>query len=88
MKTKWKARKIVIIFLILLISLCGCTKIETARPDVEHEDSGRFIAIDRGFSYTVIVDKETGVEYFWANHGGVTPLFDENGNFLIWEEGG
>lgn len=88
MKTKWKARKIVIIFLIFLISLCGCTKIETARPDTEHEDSGRFIAIDRGFSYTVIVDKETGIEYFWANHGGVTPLFDENGNFLIWEEGG
>lgn len=77
MKTRWKARKIVIIFLILLISLCGCTKIE-----------GRFIAIDRGLSYTVIVDKQTGIEYFWANHGGVTPLFDENGHFLIWEEGG
>ena len=49
----------------------------------EQEDSGRFLTVDYGLSYTVIVDTRSGVEYF-VRGTEVEPLIDSYGQPMIY----
>lgn len=60
--------------LALVIILCGCGK-----------NDGRFVVVYREpHTFTVVVDTETGVEYFRQRNGGVCPLIDSYGNPYIY----
>ncbi len=48
------------------------------------EKQGRFLYLHTEPSWYIVVDKETGVEYF-TNRYIFTPLVDKSGNPLIWE---
>lgn len=49
----------------------------------EQEDSGRFLTIDEGLTYSVIVDCDSGVEYLVRVYD-IEPLIDSYGNPLIY----
>lgn len=67
---------------VLLIStiFIYMTRIGIADP----KEQGRFLYLQSEPSWSIVVDTETGVEYF-TNRYIFTPLVDESGNPLIWE---
>lgn len=60
--------------------LSGCAKQTTFN---EGHDK-RFVIIESRIDYEVLVDTETGVEYFKVYHGGFTPLIDSYGNPYVF----
>jgi hypothetical protein len=78
-----------VIIVLCTLSLLGCT---AASHDVKDNESGRFKVISNetmsGEYRQVIVDKETGVEYFFQLYsygGGMTVLVDKDGKPIIYE---
>lgn len=72
-------KKLIAFLLLLIIAatlLCGCGKSE------EHSD--RFITVDRETYFEIVVDTETGIEYFRQYTGGICPLIDSYGNPYIY----
>lgn len=73
-----------ILFFACSLYFCGCSEAK-----VENDNSGeRFYRAIEGWYNDVLVDKETGVMYFYRKEGysgGLTVMVDEDGKPLIWE---
>ena len=63
------------------IALLACVLLLTSCK--EQEDSGRFLTIDEGLTYSVIVDSRSGVEYI-VKGTEIEPLIDSYGNPMIY----
>lgn len=63
------------------LALLACVLLLTSCK--KQEDSGRFLTIDEGLTYSVIVDCDSGVEYLVRGQG-IEPLIDSYGNPLIY----
>ena len=54
-------------------------------------DRERFIEIDRGmacgYRSVIAADRETGILYLFTEDGGVSPLFQGDGELMIYDEG-
>jgi hypothetical protein len=86
-------KKLIVIFFALIVLLCGCGK----KVGESFTKSDRFIIVsgesnsNAPYYETIIADKNTGVLYlviYSGNHCGITPLIDENGVPLLWEDWG
>ena len=79
-------RKLIsILFLSIMLAGCGAS----SEADAVIFEEGRFICIEMGSSWQVLVDSETGVMYVVSdgmyNRGTFTLLVDADRNPLIWE---
>ena len=86
-----------ILSLILLFSAAGCAVSVSDDDDIREEKTNRFVVVDRSerksnFMYDIMVDTETRIVYVYmrVNSGdcgtaGFTPLLDENGEPMKWE---
>lgn len=63
------------------IALLACVLLLTSCK--KQEDSGRFLTIDEGLTYSVIVDCDSGVEYLVRGQD-IEPLIDSYGNPMIY----
>lgn len=68
------------VVVLLVVEVIAAQLIRIADP----EEQGRFLYLQTKQSWSIVVDTETGVEYF-TNRYIFTPLVDESGNPLIWE---
>lgn len=54
-------------------------------------DREKFVEIDRGMACghrsVVAADRETGVLYLFTEDGGVSPLFQSDGELMIYDAG-
>lgn len=73
-------KKLAIIVTIVLILLCGCSN---SKSNI-HE---RFIQVEDGGCYSIIVDTKTDVIYLRYNGGaykGITVLLNSDGTPMLW----
>ena len=73
------------LMIILLLTLCGCSKMSTIddKPPENKVERTRFIKIESYGYGSIIIDSETNIEYWMSegayNTGTLTMLVDENG---------
>lgn len=79
--------KKVIALLLILLMLAGCGF--SARAESKSGNNKRFVIIETGQTYTIVVDRKTWVMYAVSdgayNHGTFTLLVDKDGSPLIWD---
>lgn len=69
-------KKVVALLLALPIALTACGADE---DKTDESKEGRFSKIEEKFSYSIIIDNETGVEYIRTSYGGFSPLYNPDG---------
>ena len=76
-------KKRMLILLLLVVSLSGCTGVEKMVDSVSY--GTRFVIISQDAYGDVVYDEKTGVEY-WRSRSGynLTFLVDRDGNPLIY----
>lgn len=81
--------KLFVLILIISVLLCSCD----GETDIieKQEGEGRFAMIERDLNgphndIYVYVDTVTGVQYSLTPTGSLMPLYDKDGNLLIYEE--
>lgn len=83
--------KRIIIVLLALILLTGCTKVEGIEKP-EAENVSRFVIVEKTAIWEIVVDKDTHVMYAISlggyNAGTFTLLVDAEGEPLIYKETG
>jgi uncharacterized protein YxeA len=82
--------KKIIIALLALMLLVGCTKVEEIEKP-KAENVSRFVTVETTSTWKVVVDKDThvmyAVSYGGYNAGTFTLLVDADGKPLIYERG-
>lgn len=90
----------IILILALIITMVGCSVVvdDDDEEEVSEREHGRFLIIEhnthrRDLHYDIVVDKETHIVYIFMKNGtgtatyaGLTPLLDENGEPMKWED--
>lgn len=71
-----------LICILLIIPLCGCDTTEQIEDNSSQQ--GRFAILFNDGSVTVVVDRETGVQYLSNYKAGTVVMVDENGKPLIY----
>lgn len=77
-----------LLFVLTLLLLSSCTVRIKSRDFEENSneplESYRFVVFEQRYGYSLIYDRETGVEYFYAKAGAghsdyITPILDKDG---------
>ena len=71
-----------IVCVLICLSFCGCDTIEPIEDNSSQQ--GRFAILFDNGSVTVVVDRETGVQYLSNYKGGTVVMVDESGKPLIY----
>lgn len=78
----------------LLVGVLGRVMITLQYPSTHlffPADRERFIEVDRGMACghrsVVAADRETGVLYILTDDGGISPLFQSDGELMIYDAG-
>lgn len=78
----------------LLVGVLGRVMITLQHPSTHlffPADRERFIKVDRGTACghrsVVAADRETGVLYILTDDGGISPLFQSDGELMIYDAG-
>lgn len=79
---------------LLLVGVLGRVMITLQHPSTHlffPTDRERFIEVDRGTACghrsVVAADRETGVLYILTDDGGISPLFQSDGELMIYDAG-
>ena len=69
--------------------LCGCDDVQTSKTGTNHYVGNfRFIKVERGEEFCILVDKETRVMYLYnttSYQGGLTAILNSDGTPMLWE---
>lgn len=80
----------IVVALIMLVSMCGCSLGNEVKDESQSEDSSMFVRVERTGAWAVVYHKETGVMYAVScgsyNYGTFTLLVDPEGKPLIWKD--
>lgn len=78
----------------LLVGVLGRVMVTLQHPSTHlffPADRERFIEVDRGmacgYRSVVAADRETGVLYILTEDGGISPLFQSDGELMIYDAG-
>ena len=74
----------IIVNIILTILFCY-DKMNSTQNQTQNQNRIEVISVNHtGYErITVYIDKETGVYYLTNSYGGITPMYDKDGNLLI-----
>jgi hypothetical protein len=76
--------------LVLTLTGCGNSNIINIDDVIKSPDTKviDFEVIDNNYWGAILVDKNTGVMYYWitASAGGITPIYNSDGTLMLYEE--
>ena len=86
-------RRLIITVLLCSLVFVAMQTIESLQHRPTHlffpADRERFIEVDRGMACghrsVVAADRETGVLYIFTDDGGISPLFQNDGELMIYD---
>lgn len=90
-KNSIKRILIILSLFIILFTITSCEMQEAPNPETAKESGSRFVMINWSTvnnkpDVFVYVDTETGVAYSITHNGSLMPLYDAEGNILVYEE--
>ena len=84
-------KKILVICMICVFLLCGCTPIQVEKTTTKKEETSMFIIIEEALTWRVVYHKDTKVMYAVSfgtyNNGTFTLLVNADGTPMLYEGG-
>lgn len=84
-------KKILFIYIVCMILLCGCSVAETEKAYENQESTPMFVEVEQDMSWKVVYHKETKVMYAISggsyNRGAFTLLVNADGTPMLYKDG-